>query len=44
MLIYFLTFLTIYKKIKKLETPNNILEVIIEINIKEYYNNNKKPY
>jgi hypothetical protein len=44
MLIYFLTFLAIYKKIEKLEASNNILEVIIEINIKEYYNNNKKLY
>jgi hypothetical protein len=42
--IYFSIFLAIYKKIKKLETLNNILEVIIKINIKEYYNNNKKPY
>jgi hypothetical protein len=34
----------IYEKIKGLETPNNILETITEIDIKKYYNNNKEPY
>jgi hypothetical protein len=42
--IYFLTFFVIYEKIKGLETPNNVLETITEINIEEYYNNSEEPY
>jgi hypothetical protein len=44
MLIYFSTFLATYEKVEELETPNNVLEAITEIDIKEYYNNSKKPY
>ena len=34
----------IYEKIKGLETPNNILETITEIDIKKYYVYNKLGY
>jgi hypothetical protein len=44
MLIYFLTFLATYERVKGLKAPDNILETIIEIDIKEYHDNSKEPY
>jgi hypothetical protein len=44
MLIYFSTFFATYEKIERLKTPDNILEVIAEMDIEEYYNDSEKPY
>jgi hypothetical protein len=40
MLVYFLTFLATYKNIKRLDTPDNILDTIAEIDINLYKDNN----
>jgi hypothetical protein len=44
MLIYFLTFFATYEKVEGLEAPNNVLETITEMNIKEYYDDSEEPY
>jgi hypothetical protein len=44
MLIYFSTFLVIYERIERLETPDNILETIMEMDIEEYYDDSEEPY